>query len=42
VAESAGVVGGTVAGCLLLHEFVVRRNRVLRPLFGLKAMPRVL
>lgn len=40
VAESAIVVGGTVAGCLLLHEFVVRRNRVLRPLFGLKAMPR--
>ena len=40
VAEAALVVGGTVAGCLLLHEFVIRRNRVLRPLFGLKATPR--
>lgn len=40
VAEGALVVGGTVAGCLLLHEFVIRRNRVLRPLFGLKATPR--
>jgi surface polysaccharide O-acyltransferase-like enzyme len=40
VVEPALVVGGTVAGCLLLHEFLVRRNRVLRPLFGLKPMPR--
>jgi hypothetical protein len=39
VAEPAIVVAGTVAGCLLLHEFVIRRNRVLRPLFGLKATP---
>ena len=30
------VVGGTVAGCLVLHEFVVRRSALLRPLFGLK------
>src|SRR5690606_820586 len=30
------VVGGTVAGCLVLHEFMVRRSALLRPLFGLK------
>ncbi len=30
------VLGGTIAGCLLLHEFVIRRVGVLRPLFGLK------
>ena len=34
--ESALVVGGTIAGCLLLHEFVIRRVGFLRPLFGLK------
>jgi surface polysaccharide O-acyltransferase-like enzyme len=39
VVEPAIVVAGTVAGCLLLHEFVIRRNRVLRPLFGLKPTP---
>src|SRR5690606_10587413 len=31
------VAGGTVAGCLVLHEFVVRRSALLRPLFGLKS-----
>lgn len=30
------VIAGTVAGCLLLHEFVIRRTALLRPLFGLK------
>jgi hypothetical protein len=30
------VAGGTVAGCLLLHEFLIRRIAWLRPLFGLK------
>ncbi len=30
------VVSGTVMGCVLLHEFVVRRIGWLRPLFGLK------
>jgi surface polysaccharide O-acyltransferase-like enzyme len=36
ITEAALVVGGTIAGCLLLHEFVIRRSGVLRPLFGLK------
>lgn len=35
-AEAALVAGGTVAGCLLLHELVLRRSRRLRPLFGMK------
>lgn len=30
------VIGGTIAGCLLLHEFLIRRVAPLRPLFGLK------
>lgn len=34
--EPALVVLGTVAGCLLLHELLIRRITVLRPLFGLK------
>ena len=34
--ESALVIGGTIAGCLLLHECVIRRVGFLRPLFGLK------
>lgn len=36
VTEPALVVGGTVAGCLLLHEGLIRRIGWLRPLFGLK------
>jgi len=36
VLEPALVLAGTVAGCLLLHEFVIRRIAWLRPLFGLK------
>lgn len=35
IAEPALIVLGTVAGCALLHEFVIRRTRWLRPLFGL-------
>ncbi len=31
---------GTVAGCAVLHELVIRRTRWLRPLFGLDAVPR--
>lgn len=31
------VIAGTVAGCLLLHEYVIRRIAPLRPLFGLPA-----
>jgi hypothetical protein len=36
VLEPALVLLGTVAGCLLLHEFAIRRSNWLRPLFGLK------
>ena len=39
VAEPALVVAATIGGCAVLHEFVIRRNRVLRPLFGMKALP---
>jgi hypothetical protein len=37
VAEPALIVLGTVGGCALLHEFVIRRRCWLRPLFGLDA-----
>ncbi len=37
--EASLVVAGTVAGCLLLHEYLVRRIGWLRPLFGLKRKP---
>jgi hypothetical protein len=40
VVEPLLVLGGTIAGCLLLHEFMIRRIGVLRPLFGLKRRPR--
>lgn len=40
VLEPLLVLGGTVAGCLALHEFVIRRVGVLRPLFGLKRKSR--
>lgn len=33
------VLSGTALGCLLLHEFVIRRTRWLRPLFGVKLAP---
>ena len=36
VIEPLLVLTGTVAGCWALHEFVIRRNRWLRPCFGLK------
>lgn len=35
VVEPAIVLVATVGGCLVLHEFVIRRTRILRPLFGL-------
>jgi glucans biosynthesis protein C len=43
VVEPIIVVAVTIVGCLVLHEFLIRRNRWLRPLFGLKplASPRV-
>lgn len=34
VVEPALVLAGTIGGCALLHEFVLRRARCLRPLFG--------
>ncbi len=34
--ESSLVLAATLGGCLVLHEFVIRRIRILRPLFGLK------
>ena len=34
--EAVLVIGGTFAGCALLHELVIRRVACLRPLFGLK------
>ena len=30
----------TILGCLLTHEFLIRRSRLLRPVFGLKNSPR--
>jgi len=33
--EAGLVFGGTVVGCALVHELLIRRTRVLRPLFGL-------
>ena len=36
VLEPALVLAGTVGGCVLLNEFVIRRIAWLRPLFGLK------
>jgi glucan biosynthesis protein C len=30
------VIAGTAAGCAVLHEYVIRRVNLLRPLFGLK------
>lgn len=38
--EPALVLGGTVVGCYVLHEFVIRRVGFIRPLFGLKAVKR--
>jgi len=37
VPEFIGVFGGTVVICLVLHEYVIRRTSVLRPLFGLRS-----
>lgn len=35
VIEPLAVIGATVVGCLVLHELVIRRSGLLRPLFGL-------
>jgi hypothetical protein len=34
--EPALVLGGTIGGCFVLHEFLIRRVGFIRPLFGLK------
>lgn len=34
------VLFGTIVGCALLHEFIIRRSRWLRPLFGLPMGPK--
>jgi len=34
--EPALLVAGTISGCLLIHELLIRRVRWLRPLFGLR------
>ena len=34
VLEPVLVLGGTIAGCYVLYEFVIRRVRILQPLFG--------
>lgn len=36
IMEPSLVIGGTIAGCLLLHECLIRRVPLLRPLFGLR------
>lgn len=41
VLEPLLIIAGTVLGCALLHEGLIRRSRWLRPLFGLKARRRV-
>lgn len=41
IAEPVAVFGGTIAGCWLLHEFVIRRVGWLRPCFGLKTAARL-
>ncbi len=37
--EASLVIFGTLAGCLVLHECLIRRVQWLRPLFGLKRGP---
>ncbi|MCG8465882.1 MAG: hypothetical protein MI750_13695, partial [Xanthomonadales bacterium] len=36
VLEPILLVSLTILGCLVLHEFVIRRVNILRPLFGLR------
>lgn len=38
VFEPMAVLAGTLAGCWLLHAFVIRRSTFLRPCFGLKSL----
>ncbi|MDX1570855.1 MAG: acyltransferase family protein [Xanthomonadales bacterium] len=36
IVEPVLLIAATLLGCLLIHEFVIRRSDLLRPLFGLK------
>jgi len=38
VAEPMLLVVATIGGCAVLHEFVIRRSRLLRPLFGMNPL----
>jgi len=40
ITEFICVTCATIAGCLLTHEIIIRRSRLLRPVFGLKNPPR--
>ena len=37
--EPTLVIASTIAGCLVLHEFAIRRTALLQPLYGLKRRP---
>ena len=39
VVEPALLLIATFGGCYLIHEYIIRRIPLLRPLFGLQAMP---
>ncbi len=39
IVEPALLLVITIAGCGLLHEFIIRRSNLLRPLFGMKRLP---
>lgn len=38
VLEPILILGGTIAGCALIHEYGIRRWSMIRPLFGLPAL----
>lgn len=38
VLEPLVIIAATVFGCAVLHEYVIRRNRVMRTMFGLKPL----
>jgi hypothetical protein len=40
VLEPMLVLSATIGGCFVLHEYVIRRSPLLRPLFGLAERPR--
>lgn len=38
--EATLVILATIGGCLIIHEYIIRRVNILRPLFGLKRKPK--